>query len=68
VLDLLRGPARSQVGALEQNLDELERVALIDLRPIAEREPHRSHEMLLCQGRDQHRPVRRRHLLLFARA
>jgi len=43
-LDLRSRPARGDVGTVVENVDELERVELIHLWPVAKREPHDTHD------------------------
>ena len=45
VRNLRSGPARGDVGAVEENVDEFECIELIHLWPVAEREPHRTHDV-----------------------
>lgn len=42
--DLRSGPARGDVGTVVEKVDELERVELIHLWPVAKREPHGTHD------------------------
>jgi len=56
VLDLRGGAARRDVGTVEENANEFERVQLIYLWPITKREPHGTHDGTLASAHAPYGP------------